>query len=215
MNNSWTQIKQEIHNRPKLMALPVMALLWNCLCYQGGRLLGRTTYHFDMTLPIDDMIPVVPWTMVIYWGCLAVWGVVYIWMAYRSKESTMRYYIAHLISHFICFLFFVFLPTTNARPEIVGDDFWSLILIGQYTVDSADNLFPSLHCVVSYLCWVGVRGEKDCPAWAKWAVFIAAVAVMLAILLTKQHVVVDIPAAIVVAEVSYYIASVLTKKLLN
>lgn len=32
-----------------------------------------------------------------------------------------------------------------------------------YWIDAADNLFPSIHCLVSWLCWIGVRRRRDIP----------------------------------------------------
>lgn len=34
-----------------------------------------------------------------------------------------------------------------------------------YAVDAADNLFPSIHCLVSWFCYIGLRGRRDIPVW--------------------------------------------------
>ena len=28
-----------------------------------------------------------------------------------------------------------------------------------YQVDAADNLFPSIHCLTSWFCYIGIRGR--------------------------------------------------------
>lgn len=77
-----------------------------------------------------------------------------------------------------------------------------------YRVDAADNLFPSIHCLVSWLCWIGVRKRKDIPTIYRYISLIASLLVCISTLTTKQHVIVDVIGGIALAECSYMIAGI-------
>lgn len=69
-----------------------------------------------------------------------------------------------------------------------------------------DNLFPSIHCLVSWLCWIGLRNQKQIKTGYKIFSFLMAIAICICTLTTKQHVIVDVIAAVGLAEVSYLIS---------
>ena len=75
--------------------------------------------------------------------------------------------------------FFVLFPTTNTRPEIVADGFWNQAMIWLYSIDAADNLFPSIHCLVSWFCFLGIRGRQEIPKWYQYLSCVIAVCVFL------------------------------------
>ena len=73
-----------------------------------------------------------------------------------GKEHLYRFLVGDLLSRVICGIFFVMVPTTLARPEITGTGIWDQMLNLVYTVDPSANLFPSIHCLVSWFCYVGI-----------------------------------------------------------
>lgn len=74
-----------------------------------------------------------------------------------------------------------------------------------YSIDAADNLFPSIHCLVSWFCFLAVKGQKKIPIWYKAVSFILAVLVFLSTLFTKQHVIVDVAGGIFLAQGCFWI----------
>lgn len=197
-----------IANR-QLLILPLIALLWNGIVYSGGRALASGRVHYDMTLPIDRITPFFPWTMAIYWGCFLFWIVVYLWMAAQERKAVGHFFFMHFIGELICFAFFVFLPSTNIRPAVPGTDIWSWMVRIQYHFDEANNLFPSIHCMVSWLCWIGLRKQTEtCPKWFRRSSFAVALAVCISTLTLKQHVIADVIGAIIVAESANLLAGI-------
>ena len=73
-----------------------------------------------------------------------------------------------------------------------------------YMADAPTNLLPSLHCLLSTMCWIGVRGNRRIPRWKKIFFLTAAVLVYVSTLLVKQHVIVDVFAGILLAEAAMY-----------
>lgn len=190
----------------------VGAAVFNFLVYFGGRFLAADLHHFDFTTALDRRIPLQPWMILIYWGCYLFWIVNYILSVKTGREEGKRFITAHFIGEVCCFLAFVFLPAAMVRPEVTGTTPAEELLKMTYRIDSADNLFPSIHCFVSWLCFIGVRGQKGIGRWYRIFSFFMAAAVCVSTLTVKQHVIADVAAGIILAEGSYYLAGKIRKK---
>ena len=117
-----------------------------------------------------------------------------------------RFFAADLLSRLVCFAIFLVFPTTNTRPVIEPEGFWNRVMLMVYQVDAADNLFPSIHCLVSWFCYIGLRGRREVPKWYRGVSCLLAVLVCISTLTTKQHVIVDVIGGVLLAEVCYGIA---------
>ncbi len=191
----------------EIILLLVFAFLWNYGAYLGARLIAASWYHHDITTDIDLMIPFVPWTVSIYIGWYIFWAFNYYLCALRQRDERDRFFCADAMAKVICFLIFVIVPTTNIRPNIAGDlDIWERLMKLVYHLDSADNLFPSVHCLVSWFCFIAVRARKDIPVWYHHLSLLIAVAICISTLTTKQHGIVDVFGGILIAEVCYGLA---------
>lgn len=162
-------------------------------------------YHYDFTNGFDRMVPLIPAFVSIYLVCYAFWAANYIMIARISKEHMYRFLVGDYLSRIICGLFFVLLPTTLVRPEVVGTDIWSNLLKIVYTVDQSANLFPSIHCLVSWFCYIGIRRQKSVPKWYQRFSAIFAILVCASTQFTKQHYIIDVIGGLVLAEVCYQI----------
>ena len=183
-----------------------VTVAWNQSVYYGARWIAGGWHHYDMTLPIDALVPFVPWTVLIYFGCYLFWGVNYYLCTRQDKTERNRFFCADALSKGVCLLFFLLIPTTNIRPEIVGSTLWDGLMRLLYTVDAADNLFPSIHCLVSWFCWIGIRKNKEIPVAYRWFSLLFAVAVCISTLTTRQHVIADVIGGVLLAEICYGIA---------
>ena len=72
-------------------------------------------------------------------------------------------------------------------------------------MDSATNLFPSIHCLVSWFCFIGIRGQKSIPRAYRIFSCVFAVLVFVSTQVTKQHYIIDVIGGIAVAEAAYYL----------
>lgn len=190
----------------------VGAFFINSAAYIGGRLISQSFRHFCLVTPWDLKIPLLSWTVLIYLGCYLFWIVNYCISVKYDKENGYRFFGAHCIGEAVCFLCFVFFPTSMVRPEIEGTTIFDWLLRLTYSCDTADNLFPSLHCFVSWLCWIGVRGKKEIPKWYRIISLLMAVSVCISTLTVKQHVIADVPAGIALAELSYFLSGKIIEK---
>lgn len=96
----------------------------------------------------------------IYVGCYVWWLYVYWLITQRDRKDADRLFGANLLAKAVCFLIFVIFPTSVTRPELMGDSIWIRLLQLLYALDKPDNTFPSIHCLVGWFCWIGIRGRK-------------------------------------------------------
>ncbi len=178
----------------------VFALLFNTVVYTGARAIAGGWHHYRIETAADRMIPFFAPSAAVYLGCYLFWAVNYILIARQSKEEVCRFFAADFLSRLVCLFFFLVFPTTNVRPELEPDGFWNQVMLWVYSVDAADNLFPSIHCLVSWFCYIGIRGREDLPVWYRRFSCVMALLVCASTLTTKQHVLVDVVGGILLAE---------------
>lgn len=183
----------------------IFALSFNMLVYVGSRMIAGDWYHHNIESPLDRMIPLWPPSVVIYLGCYLFWAANYILIAQQEKEEVCKFFTADFISRVICLIFYLSYPTTNIRPKISPDGFWNQIMLFLYTIDAADNLFPSIHCLVSWFCYIGLRGKKEFSIYYRGFSCIMAILICISTLLTKQHVLIDVAGGILAAEFCFWI----------
>ena len=182
------------------------AAAFNFFVYGAGRMLAQQEIHTVMTTVLDNRIPFLPWTIVIYLGCYLFWAVNYCLAVSGEQEGSSRLILAHFLGETVCFAAFVCLPATLVRPEVAGTGIFQRLVRLTYRLDQADNLFPSVHCFVSWLCWLGVRNKDGIPRWYRHFSLVMALAVCVSTLTVKQHVIADVFAGVLLAQVSWMCA---------
>ena len=192
---------------PKYAALPLaISLLMNMITYFGTRLFTQNMYHHNISSFIDEQIPFITLMIWVYILAYVVWIVGFIVIGRESREVCYEVLMGEQIAKFICLIIFITFPTTIVRPEfeINGISDWLTNLI--YTMDSPDNLLPSIHCLESWICFRGALRCKKVGKSYRWIMFISAILVFASTVMVKQHVVIDIAAAIAVVEAGLFIS---------
>lgn len=184
-----------------------LALLGNQIPFQLARLLARGKLHYHLALPLDAAVPFLPWTVFIYFfACFIFWFFLYRRVAALPRQTADRFFCANLLGKAICFLFFVFFPTEMTRPELNGSGLWDAFIRFVYWVDEPNNLFPSLHCFIAWLCWAGIRGNKQVSTLWRLSALLMAVAVCASTLTTRQHVLADVAGGVVLSELCWQLS---------
>ena len=187
---------------PSYARIPlVLLVIINLIVYEGTQFLMLHAKHWDLALPLDARIPFRPAWIVIYILAYLQWAVGFIVISRESREHCYRVFMGEIIAKLICMLFFIALPTRIERPVVEGSGFIAWLMRLVYAGDLPGNLFPSIHCLESWICFRGAIGMKRTPRWYAPAMLVLTLMVFASTLLVKQHVLVDIPAGVLVAEV--------------
>ncbi len=176
------------------------------IIYGGSKLLVQGRYHFDFTTDFDRSIPVISWFSIIYFGCYLFWIVNFILLTRINREHFYQTLFAIYLSYIICAVIFIAMPTTNVRPEVTGNSIGDVLLRFIYFTDTPENLFPSIHCSVSWFCYIGVRRKKEIPMLYRIFSLVFAILVVVSTQVTKQHYFVDAIGGIALAEFCYLIS---------
>lgn len=101
----------------------------------------------------------------------------------------------YTVTSIIMFAVYFFYPVYILRREYGGSlvsDFLMRMIVG---MDDPANTFPSNHCSVATLGYIGVQISRA-PNWMKLSSLILAILVSLSTVLVGQHYWVDVPAGI-------------------
>lgn len=192
--------------------IPTYASLPLLLCGLGlvgsfgfAKLLQRifTFEYIDITIGLDAYFVFNEGWVLVYAEAFIFWLVTFVITARQSPAAAARLATADVLSKAICLLFFVFMPTTNVRPELEGGGLFNFGMWLVYSLDTPTNLFPSTHCSIA---WMGARLMLKEVKWKrKWLVGIGAygfcILIFLSTLFTKQHVILDVIGGVLVAEI--------------
>ena len=200
------QFKKEKKLSREAICILILTVAFDLLVYFGTKLISASWYHHDMTLPQDAIVPFQPWTVSIYFGSYILWFLSYWFFIYQSPRERNRFFLADTIGKFVCLGCFLLVPSTNVRPAVTGTGFWDFLMRLLYAVDRPDNLFPSIHCLASWLCWASVQRNKFVPAFIRWLLLVMAVLICLSTLTTRQHVMVDVFSGVTLAEICWWLS---------
>ncbi len=198
---------------PAYSILPIAAMLgMNVLAYFGTRIFTTNRYHYNIESALDKMLPLVPAFVVIYILAYGQWILCYLLIGREKKEYCYRIFLGEIIAKFMCLVIFLIFPTTLNRPEITGTGIFERLLALVYSLDAADNLFPSIHCLESWVCWRGCRKLTGAPRWFSKVNFVFTLLVFASTVLLKQHVLIDIIGGIAVSEIGLALSGIILKK---
>jgi hypothetical protein len=197
---------------PKYAIKPLaLALLVNSCVYMGIAQLRRFLTFSSLETPLDTALPFLAPFVLFYVLAFVQWGLNYLLIARDSKELCYRFAFGNIIAKLICLFFFVFLPTTLARPEVTGTDLCSRLVRLIYTFDPPVNLFPSIHCLESWCCIRASFLLKKSNRAYQTATLIMSLGVFASTLFIKQHVIADVFGGIVVFEAGFRLAGRIQK----
>ena len=186
---------------PKYSWIPIiMFFVVNMITYYGTRFIAHNFVHHDITVWVDNKIPFVSAMIAIYLLAFIQWYVGFFIAARESREVCYIIFTAEIIAKSVCFLFYVLYPTTMVRPEIEVNNIFDYMTSLIYKIDTPVNLFPSIHCLESYIILRSVFYLKKVSNQYRIVTIVMSFLVFLSVVTVKQHVVADIIGAVVVGE---------------
>ncbi len=187
--------------------LTLLIFVVQALIYWASKLINANLYQYDLTIKgLDDKLPFINWFIIAYVGCYPWWYLGLLVPIKYNKDKFFRYIFTSLVGYVICGITFCVFPTTIIRPTIENNNILNMLVNLIYSLDTPTNLFPSVHCFISWNLYVSIRGDKKVPFGFRLLYLILAILVFLSTVFIKQHYVVDIFAAIFLVEVLNFIS---------
>lgn len=185
--------------------LAVMLLVQLLVFYPTRLLLPYLPQHSFETA-LDAAIPLRAEWIVIYYLTFVFWLFSAMLLLSESRAYARRMVQGYLIAMLVSGVIFLAWPTTMTRPIPPDSGMFNVFLAQLYQMDSPVHLCPSLHVLITYFCIRAAMGSRIVPKWYLPVSWVFLVLVCLCILFVKQHVLADIPSAILVAEISVRLA---------
>ena len=192
------------HSNVKIYPLILFGIMFavQMLTFYATRLFLKPEYLHDAATLLDLKIPFRPGWVIIYFLSYVSWIVNPLIILYDHKSLAYQFSVSYIVSLIFSAILFLLYPCTLERPSLEGQGLIMDMMRFLYAADPPTNLCPSLHVLITYFCF---RGSQEChhlPTWVPYVNFVFLILVTLSILFVKQHVLIDIPAAILIAEFS-------------
>lgn len=183
----------------KTALLFLVVIVW-ALCYFSINSFseGRTTHILG--LGFEESIPFIPFFVIFYIITYPV--VIMPYFVVKDIKDYRRTVLAYLFLIFISSVVYIMYPVKTIRPEIIEGGIFLNIVNLVYKIAKPYNLFPSLHVSLSTL------SSLVCLEYNKKVGYFLAVLlflISLSTLFVKQHYLVDIIFAAILAFFSYYL----------
>ena len=156
--------------------------------------------HILMT-SLDQAIPFIKIFVIPYAAWVVYIFLTLIYLCFKDRTLAFKTLVVFDIGLIICFIIYYFFQTQGpVRPIITGNDLLSRTLQYIYSIDHPYNSFPSIHVMSSYLLMRAIRSRSWKTKWIQWFILGFSTSIILATLFIKQHMVLDVVAAIVLVE---------------
>jgi len=184
----------------------LVMLAVNTFTYNVTPLWINQMKHFCLETSFDRSIPFVPVFAVIYILAYVQWFVGY-YAVTKTNNLYCKYILwSEIISKIIVCFIFMALPTTMERATICNYDIFSRMVEFIYQIDRPINLFPSIHCLESWICYRSSRDKRYFGNKYRSIMGVITVLVFLSTVLIKQHLLIDMVGALIVAEIGLVIS---------
>lgn len=178
---------------------------FQCAIYFFTELYVRNLDKMSFHTVIDAKIPFVEPFIYIYLSCYILWIINIPLAGNVSKNHFYKLCTTSLICVLISGVCFVLFPVTIDRPTVTGTGLTASFVRFLYKIDSPVNLFPSLHCISSWLAYVAVRGQDVIPKPYRIFSCVYAISICISTQVLKQHFLADLVVGVALVELVWYL----------
>jgi len=188
--------------RRRLLLVTLIGYLAWLLVFEAVGRFASTLVPTDVTLEIDRRIPFCPGMIWVYELCYLLPLVPP--LAVQDGHRFNRMILAFLLANVVAFTAYLVFPVDFPHPA-PGAGLSSRAVALEYAADfhPGANHLPSLHVAVAWLVFWACRGRHP---WLSAFLCFAAVAISVATLFVKQHVVLDVLGGLALAVVGWILA---------
>ncbi|MDI4648546.1 phosphatase PAP2 family protein [Cohnella hashimotonis] len=176
-----------------MLVFPVLGLMYAAVNRVDGRV-------WNLVTPLDRAVPFIKWFALPY----SVWIVfIYVCLLYFFVKDVRTFYrgvITYTLCALLCYLIYSVFQTTVPRPQLSGSDPFTRLVAYIYNRDQPFNCFPSIHCFSSYMVFRILASSTFKTRRSLTLVGIGSGLIILSTQFIKQHVVLDLIAAITLVE---------------
>ena len=122
----------------------------------------------------------------------------------KDKQNLYKYFTMIFIGSIMASITFIVFPTKIERV-IPGNSISDKIIKILYILDDPTCCMPSLHCLICFYIIFAIINTKYIKKYVKIIIIIISICIILSTLFIKQHVILDVVAALIISLASYFI----------
>ncbi len=172
-----------------LLSIPIVKIFYVLLNNPGRGAISLVT-DIDRNIPFlkGFIVPYIGWYFFIF--------AVLIYFCFKDRKMYHKSLIAINLGILVCYAVYIIFQTTVPRPVLTGDDIFTRLVAFIYSVDRPYNCFPSIHTLISSILIMAINKSKIKKSRNTVIITGVAVCIILSTLFVKQHVTLDVVAAI-------------------
>lgn len=201
--------RSRIDMRALTLAAGTLAL--QCAVYWLAQFIIKR-FGFELHSPqtaLDELIPFLPGFLLPYIGCFLHWAASF-YLVYRTRDGFAHLFTAAVIGYAVSFAVYLLWPTTISRPLAKAQGVWGFVYGVICAADAPLNLFPSMHCMVAYICMAAsfyAARNAHLPRAYAWLGAAMFALVCLATVFVKQHFIIDVFGGAVLGAAAWRLAA--------
>jgi membrane-associated phospholipid phosphatase len=176
-----------------VLTIPFMHIFYYFL-NNPGRGAKNLVTDIDRAIPFINIF-VIPY---IFWYVF-IFAVLFYLLA-KDEKMLVRTVITIDICLMICYVIYYIFQTTVPRPLVTGNDVLPKLVNMIYSHDQPYNCFPSIHCLTSFIMIRSIFKSKIRNIFNISIITSIAVLIILSTMFIKQHVILDVISAIIIAD---------------
>lgn len=187
-----------------MISIVISNIFYGILNRDNGRVYS-VMIELDRAIPFLEIfiIPYIIWYPFIFIG---LW-----YLCFKDRKKYYDTLINVNIALIISYIIFYFFQTTVLRPELVGDNILTKLVLLIYKHDNPYNCFPSVHVITTYIVMRSINTAKSNKS-TKMIANVVGSFIILSTVFVKQHVVMDILGAILLSEIVIIIVKVIMER---
>ena len=162
--------------------------------------------------PLDDKIPFIEIFIIPYYLWFPFMGVAVLYLFFKDKDEFYQVMKFLIIGMTIFLVFSTVFPNGQMlRPKVFErDNIFVDLVKGLYKADTPTNIFPSIHVYNTLGVYIAVRASKHLQGkrWIQIGNFLMSASIILSTVFLKQHSIIDMIGAFVIAAPAYYVSYV-------
>nr|WP_240159611.1 phosphatase PAP2 family protein [Paenibacillus aceris] len=155
---------------------------------------------YSLVTDLDRQIPFLKGFVVPYLSWYGFLFVGFLYLAYKDRRNYYITLVESVIGLLICYGVYAIYQTTVPRPDLAGSDPLLQMVEWVYRSDQPFNCFPSTHVLTSYLMMRAYLRSTQVAMRNKIIVSGMSLLIIVSTQFVKQHVLLDIVGAVLVAE---------------
>lgn len=173
-----------------------------------------TTHFNTIYTKLDDYIPFCELFIIPYFLWFFYIGVTIVYFLFASKNDFYKYCANIFIGMTLCLIIYTIWPNGHhLRVDLHSlgrSNIFTQLLSYIYTVDTATNVFPSIHVFNSIASYLAISKSEQLKKykWIQNSALILTIAICMSTVLLKQHSVLDIFGAVGLNIAMYFIVYV-------